>query len=305
MRPSKTYNARRVLSLVVFVLGIAIIATFAIFAIFGEKIAPYSPNESFDKFLPCSSAHIFGTNNLGYDIFSQLVVATRSTLIVGVTSALACLVIGVAMGLLSGYIGGVCSEALNGVINFFLLVPMLPAAIVIAAYTSGNKMSIILPAAIVIAAYTGGGRGGIILTISLLCWCSTARAVRAKTMAVKNSDYVRALKSLGYGGARILVRHTLPNVMDVAIAKFVPSVASCIMVEATLSFLGMGSVTDITWGVMIQNAFEYGGITMGKYAWIIAPGACIVLIQLSAYLISQYVDFRRKIVQESTLKCKE
>ena len=178
MRPSKTYNARRVLSLVVFVLGIAIIATFAIFAIFGEKIAPYSPNESFDKFLPCSSAHIFGTNNLGYDIFSQLVVATRSTLIVGVTSALACLVIGVAMGLLSGYIGGVCSEALNGVINFFLLVPMLPAAIVIAAYT-------------------GGGRGGIILTISLLCWCSTARAVRAKTMAVKNSDYVRALKSLG------------------------------------------------------------------------------------------------------------
>lgn len=286
MRPSKTYNARRVLSLVVFVLGIAIIATFAIFAIFGEKIAPYSPNESFDKFLPCSSAHIFGTNNLGYDIFSQLVVATRSTLIVGVTSALACLVIGVAMGLLSGYIGGVCSEALNGVINFFLLVPMLPAAIVIAAYT-------------------GGGRGGIILTISLLCWCSTARAVRAKTMAVKNSDYVRALKSLGYGGARILVRHTLPNVMDVAIAKFVPSVASCIMVEATLSFLGMGSVTDITWGVMIQNAFEYGGITMGKYAWIIAPGACIVLLQLSAYLISQYVDFRRKIVQESTLKCKE
>lgn len=283
---SKIYNAKRALALAMFLLGIAVIATFAVFAIFGEKIAPYSPNESFDKFLPCSSEHILGTNNLGYDIFSQLVAATRSTLVVGVTSALACLVIGVAMGLLSGYIGGVCSEALNGVINFFLLVPMLPAAIVIAAYT-------------------GGERGGIILTISLLCWCSTARAVRAKTMAVKNSDYVRALKSLGYGGARILVRHTLPNVMDVALAKFVPSVASCIMVEATLSFLGMGSVTDITWGVMIQNAFEYGGITLGKYAWIIAPGACIVLLQLSAYMISQYVDFRRKIVQESTLKCKE
>lgn len=283
---SKIYNAKRALALAMFLLGIAVIATFAVFAIFGEKIAPYSPGESFDKFLPCSSEHILGTNNLGYDIFSQLVAATRSTLVVGVTSALACLVIGVAMGLLSGYIGGVCSEALNGVINFFLLVPMLPAAIVIAAYT-------------------GGERGGIILTISLLCWCSTARAVRAKTMAVKNSDYVRALKSLGYGGARILVRHTLPNVIDVALAKFVPSVASCIMVEATLSFLGMGSVTDITWGVMIQNAFEYGGITLGKYAWIIAPGACIVLLQLSAYMISQYVDFRRKIVQESTLKCKE
>lgn len=279
----KNYKARRIASAVVFSLGVAVLLMFAVFAIFGQKIAPYSPRESFDKFLPCSSEHIFGTNNLGYDIFSQLIVATRSTLIIGVTSAVACLVIGVAIGLLAGYLGGVAGEAVNGVINFFLLIPMLPAAIVIAAYTSGGKMSIIL-------------------TISLLCWCSTARAVRAKTMSVKNSDYVRSLKSLGYGRARILLRHTLPNVMDVALAKFMPSVASCIMVEATLSFLGMGSVTDVTWGVMIQNAFNYGGILLGKYNWIMAPGGAIMLMQLAIYMINQYIEFRRKIVRESTIK---
>lgn len=279
----KNYKARRIASSVVFSLGVAVFIMFAVFAIFGQKIAPYSPRESFDKFLPCSGEHIFGTNNLGYDIFSQLIVATRSTLIIGVTSAVACLVIGVAIGLLAGYLGGVAGEAVNGFINFFLLIPMLPAAIVIAAYTSGGKMSIIL-------------------TISLLCWCSTARAVRAKTMSVKNSDYVRSLKSLGYGRARILLRHTLPNVMDVALAKFMPSVASCIMVEATLSFLGMGSVTDVTWGVMIQNAFNYGGILLGKYNWIMAPGGAIMLMQLAIYMINQYIEFRRKIVRESTIK---
>lgn len=279
----KNYKARRIASSVVFSLGVAVFLMFAVFAIFGQKIAPYSPRESFDKFLPCSGEHIFGTNNLGYDIFSQLIVATRSTLIIGVTSAVACLVIGVAIGLLAGYLGGVAGEAVNGFINFFLLIPMLPAAIVIAAYTSGGKMSIIL-------------------TISLLCWCSTARAVRAKTMSVKNSDYVRSLKSLGYGRARILLRHTLPNVMDVALAKFMPSVASCIMVEATLSFLGMGSVTDVTWGVMIQNAFNYGGILLGKYNWIMAPGGAIMLMQLAIYMINQYIEFRRKIVRESTIK---
>lgn len=283
MASIKNYKARRIASSVVFSLGVAILLMFAVFAIFGQKIAPYSPRESFDKFLPCSGEHIFGTNNLGYDIFSQLIVATRSTLIIGVTSAVACLVIGVAIGLLAGYLGGVAGEAVNGFINFFLLIPMLPAAIVIAAYTSGGKMSIIL-------------------TISLLCWCSTARAVRAKTMSVKNSDYVRSLKSLGYGRARILLRHTLPNVMDVALAKFMPSVASCIMVEATLSFLGMGSVTDVTWGVMIQNAFHYGGILLGKYNWIMAPGGAIMLMQLAIYMINQYIEFRRKIVRESTIK---
>ena len=177
---ARNYKARRVLSVIVFSLGIAILLTFAVFALFGEKIAPHSSRESFDKFLPCSREHIFGTNNLGYDIFSQLIVATRSTLIVGISSAVACLVIGVAIGLLAGYIGGIAGEAVNGIINFFLLVPMLPCAIVVASYTSGGEMSIIL-------------------TISLLCWCSTARAVRAKTMSVKNSDYVRALKSIGYG----------------------------------------------------------------------------------------------------------
>lgn len=282
-RKKAEYKAKYVSSAIVFALGICILATFAVFAIFGEKIAPYSVTQSFDKFLPCSKEHLLGTNNIGYDIFSQLVIATRYTLAVGVSSALACLLIGVTVGVFAGYIGGVCSEAVNGVINFFLLIPMLPAAIVIASYSSG-------------------GQASIILTISLLCWCSTARAVRAKTMSVRESDYVKSLKSIGYGGARILFRHVLPNVADVAAARFIPSVASCIMVEATLSFLGLGSLENVTWGVMVNNAYTYGGITTGAYNWVLAPGVCIMLLQISFYMVNQFVEFRKKIVHESTIK---
>lgn len=276
------YKTRRVFSTVAFALGIAILLVFVIFAIFGEKIAPYKPNESFDSFLPCSKEHLLGTNNIGFDIWSQLIVATRPTLVVGVTSAFACVVIGVVIGVIAGYAGKVAGEAVNGFINFFLLIPMLPMAIVIAAYTSGNSASIIL-------------------TISALCWCSTARAVRAKTLSVKNSDFVRSLKTLGYSPCRILFRHVLPNVLDVAAAKFIPSVASCIMVEATLSFLGMGSFDSVTWGVMINYAYTYGGISLAKYNWLLAPGVCIMLIQIGFYMIQQYIEFRRRIVQNATI----
>lgn len=276
------YKTRRTLSTVAFVVGIAILLVFAIFAIFGEKIAPYGKNEVFEKFLPCSKEHLLGTNNIGYDIWSQIIIATRPTLVVGVTSALACVIIGIVVGVIAGYVGKVAGEAVNGIINFFLLIPMLPMAIVIAAYTKGDSMSIIL-------------------TISLLCWCSTARAVRAKTMSVKNSDFVRSLKTLGYSPCRILFRHVLPNVLDVAAAKFIPSVASCIMVEATLSFLGMGSLEQETWGVMVNYAYTYGGISLAKYNWLFAPGICIMLIQISFYMIQQFIEFRRVIVKTATI----
>lgn len=278
----KTYNAKRIFSTTLLAIGIALLLTFVVFAIFREQIAPYSPTESFDAFEDCSSTHLLGTNNIGYDIFSQLVYAIRPTLLIAVLSAIICVVIGVAVGVIAGYIGGAGSEAINGIINFFLLIPMLPAAIVLGAYLNGGRM-------------------GIVLTISLLCWCQTARAVRAKTMELRKSEFIKSLKSLGYGEARILGAHILPNVFTVAAARFIPSVASCIMLEATLSFLGMGDVSDISLGVMINYAYNFGGLSLEKYNWLLAPGVCIMLLQLALYCVGQYFDVRKGIVQKSTI----
>ncbi len=278
---AKSYRIRYNISHALFALGVLLLLIFAIFAIFGETLAPYSPTYSFDKFLPCSKEHLLGTDNLGYDILSELISASGSTIIISVLSAAICLFIGLLIGILAGYLDGIASEAINGFINFFLLIPLLPASIVIAAYFSGGKISIII-------------------TLSLLCWPSTARAVKGKTQEVKSSEFVRSLKGIGYSGPHILFHHILPNVMDVAKAKFIPSIASCIMVESTLSFLGMGSIADLTWGVMMQNAFKYGAILLGKYNWLLSPGIAIVLLELSLYMANQYFEFRRNIVREST-----
>lgn len=276
---TRSYDAKLIFSTILFVLGILILFAFAVLAIFGNRIAPYSPTECFGKFEDCSKKHLLGTNNLGYDIASQLICAVRPTLAVAVSSALICIVIGVTVGILAGYSDGILGNALNGVINFFLLIPTLPAAIVLGVYLNGHA--------------------GTIFTISLFCWCKTARAIKAKTAELRESEFVKSLTSLGYGKLRILTRHVLINLLPVVWARFIPSVISCVMIDATLSFLGMGNLNEITLGIMINYAYNFGGLSLEKYNWLLAPGICIALLQLSLYFVSQYFERKKTIVKSS------
>lgn len=259
-------------------LGIAILIVFVVFALFPEGIAPHDPLEVFEPFLSPSADHPLGTNNLGRDIMSETVFATASTLRTGLIAALVSLFIGVAVGLLAGYLPRLGGEALNGVVNFFLLIPMLPLAIVLAAYL-------------------GAGWYNVVLTVALLGWCGTARAVRQRTLSLKNAPFVEAMRGLGYSRGRILALHILPNLKEVVTAKFITGVASCILLESTLGFLGLGDVTDITWGGMINLAYRHGGFSMGAYGWFLAPGACIMLLVLAFYLINYFLEARAEIVK--------
>lgn len=278
MKSMRLYTSNKTLSIILLVLGLALFAMFALFAIIPQHIAPYAPTYSFTPFLECSSEHILGTNNLGYDVFSQLVYATRSTLTVGLLAAVISLGIGTVIGLLAGYLSGIVGDGINGIINFFLLIPMLPLALVIAAYL-------------------GAGQMNIILIIALTGWCGTARAVRAKTMSLRQMPFVEIMKGLGYSRTRILFRHILPNIADVALARYISTVASCILLEATLSFLGLGDVTNITWGLMINYAYKFGGLARGAYNWLLAPGVCIMLIELAFYFINNFAEHRLRTVR--------
>lgn len=278
MKNILSYKVKNAVSAVFLTVGIAIIFMFLLFAVTPQAIAPYDPKFSFDAFAEASAEHILGTNNLGYDVFSELVYATRTTLVVGLLSALISLVIGTLIGILAGYAKGIIGEALNGIINFFIIIPMLPLAIVIGAYLNSGIFDIIL-------------------VISLLGWCGTARAVRAKTIAVRNMPFIKLMRGFGYSQARILFRHVLPNVLDVAAARYIISVASCILLESTLSFLGVGSSVTVTWGVMINYAYKFGGLARGAYNWLLAPGVCIMLLQLAFYFISQFVERRLSTVR--------
>lgn len=253
--------------------SVAILGVFILFSLVPQWFAPYSPREMFGAWQGLSVLHPLGTNDMGYDILSELIHATASTLAVGVGAAALSLAIGGLMGLLAGYLGGIWGEAADLVINVFLLVPMLPAAVVVAAFL-------------------GAGVGNLILTIGLLSWCGTAKAVRARVRQLREAPFVEALVILGLPRRRILFSHLIKNITELLLTRFIMSVAGCILTEATLSFMGLGDPTRVTWGGMISLAYKRGGFVRGAANWFLAPGLCVVLAVLAFYGISRYWEDR-------------
>ncbi len=255
--------------------GLAIFAVFGAFALFPGVFSPYGPKEMFAAWQPPCAAHLLGTNDLGYDIFTEIVYASGSTLLIGLASAFVSLVIGSGIGLAAGYLSGWRGELAGGVIQLFLLIPMLPAAIVIAAYC-------------------GASTRNIILIISVLGWSATARTVRARTMQLRQTAFVESLVILGIPRGRIMLRHVLPNLYEVILSRYIMSVARCMMLEATLSFLGLGNPVEVTWGRMINLAYRRGGFTRGAYNWLVAPGVCIALIVIAFYCLNHYFETKNQ-----------
>jgi peptide/nickel transport system permease protein len=258
--------------------GALIMLFFLSISFFPEAVAPYGPKDMFKAWQGISPEHLLGTNDMGYDIFSELVFAASATLSTGIAAAFISLVIGVAAGLLSGYATGRRAEFFNILTTVFLQIPMLPAAIVIAAFL-------------------GPGTGNIILTIAILGWCPTARAVRARTMQLKQSGFTEALKILDIPPCRILFRHFLPNLSEVVFARYIMSVSNCIMTEASLSFIGLGDTAKVTWGGMISFAFKRGGFVKGAFNWFLPPGLCISLCVLAFYGINVFFEGRAAAVE--------
>lgn len=256
-----------------FILALLVLSVFLLWAVFPSVFAPCDPKEMFKPWDISSAAHIFGTNDMGYDIFSELIQATAVTLFTGIAAALIALIVGTGIGILAGYLTGWKAEFVNGLIEVFLLIPMLPMTIVLAAFL-------------------GPGTGNIILTIALLGWCSTAKAVRAKTRQLKHSAFVESLQGLGLSKNRIMWKHILPNLTDVVLAKYIMSVAGCMLLEASVSFMGLGDPTRVTWGGMINFAYKRGGLARGAVNWFLPPGICIILCVLAFYYINNYIKDR-------------
>ena len=256
-----------------FIAGAAILGAFILFSVAPVLVAPYGVKEMFRAWQPISQAHFLGTNDMGFDIFSEIIFAARNTLITGIAAAAISLVLGTAIGLWAGYASKWEAEIAGGIINVFLLIPMLPAAIVVAAFL-------------------GPALRNIILVIAILGWCATARAVRARTAHLKQSAFVESLVILQIPRTRILFRHILPNLREIILARYILSVSTCMMIEAALSFIGLGDPSSVTWGRMVNLAYRNGGFARGAYNWFLAPGICIMLCALSFYLINYYFENR-------------
>ena len=255
------------------VLGLSIIAIFLLFSLFPSFFAPYGLKEMDLALQMPNIKHPLGTNDLGYDILTELIYASRNTLSVGLFAAFISLFIGTLIGVLAGFLPSWKGEFANALIQVFLMIPMLPMAIVLGSFLGERKL-------------------GVILTISLLGWSATARTVRLRTQELKQSSFVEGLVIVRVPRWRILLFHIIPNLYDVVLSRYLLSVSSAIMVEATLSFLGMGDPTEVTWGRMMNLAYKQGAFLRGAYAWLFLPGICIAMIIIAFYSLDKYIEDR-------------
>lgn len=256
-------------------LGLALFSSFLLMAIFSPLIAPHDPWLRFDPYLSPGQEHLLGTNDLGQDILSELIYGSRVSLIVGFGAALMATIIGTAIGLISGYFKGTSDEVLMGITDIFLMIPQIPLIIVLAAF--------LRPSFWLVAVIMGG-----------LWWTSTARVVRSKALQIREMGYVQAKRSLGFSHLHIMFSDVLPNISHVVMPKFLLSIASAMIAEASISFLGLGDPAMKSWGMMINFAFSRGGFINGYWWWYLAPGICITLFVLSVVLMGSVLEEKEK-----------
>lgn len=253
--------------------GLGIILFFTIMAIFAGFIAktnPYLTNPDF--FLsPPSSAHLFGTNTLGQDLFARDIYGARISLIVGVSAAAVAIVIGLVAGLFAGYMGGAVDEVIMRIVDFFIVIPALVFMIIIA--------SLLGPALI-----------NIIMVIGVLSWAPTARIIRAMVLSIKEWPFVESARANNAGHMYIMFKHIFPNVTSVMYGNAMLAVSSAIFTQAALVFLGVGDVTSISWGGIIREAYATGALGAGDMAYVLPPGVFIFVLIFGFILVGYALE---------------
>lgn len=249
------------------VVGFVIMIVLVIVAILAPLLAPYDPYMIQGEFEAAPSAqHILGTDSLGRDVLSRLIYASRVSLIVGIGSVLISVCLGVVLGLVSGYFGGAVDMVIMRLADIFMSFP---------------QMMLVMAAVSVV----GPGMKNLIIVMGILGWPSVARLTRGQVLSIKQRDYVRSCVALGYGVPRILSRHILPNAVDPIIVNATFSIASAILTEASLSFLGLGvQPPTASWGNMLSDAQALSVLSTKLWMWV-PPGLMIMLNVLSVNFI--------------------
>lgn len=254
------------------IIGIVLLACFLIIAIFCPVISPYDPVATVGEIqAPSSPAHIFGTDQLGRDIFSRVLYGTRISLLLGITAAAIAVFIGTTIGVVSGYFGKAPGEVLMRFTDMFLVLPQLALMIILAALL-GRSVYIIM------------------MVVGVTVWPWMARIIRSEVLSLKQRPFVERAVSIGCGDFHIVLKHILPNVLPLITANAILTIPWAIISESTLSFIGLGDPTVVSWGSILTAAFKNSAIILGLWHWFIPPGLAIVLLCLSFALIGHVAD---------------
>lgn len=256
------------------VIGLAILLAAVVLAL----VAPLFIDESVTgvvegtgpRMAPPSLEYPFGTDESGRSILLMVWWGSRTSLLIGFFAALVSVVIGTVLGIAAGHFQGWIGSAVMRVTDWFLVLPSLVTALVLAAILGGSTFTIIM-------------------AIGVTTWPPTARLIRAQTLAVEARPYIERSRALGAGHLHITTRHVLPNVAPLLLASTTLEVASAIVTESTLAFLGV-TANKTSWGTMLRGSYDWGAATAGAWWYILIPGLCIVAVVMAFTLCGRALE---------------
>ena len=256
--------------------GLVVLVIFILIAILAPLLADksgtlVSETLANPRLSPPTAGFPLGTDKFGRSISVMMIWGAQVSMLVGFLATIGTMVIGASVGISAGYFGGRTDGLLMRLTDWFLVIPWLALAIVLASILGPTLLNIVV-------------------VISLTTWAFTARVVRAQALTVKSRPYVERAKALGGGNWHVITRHVLPNTFPIIFAQTILIAASAILTESTLSFLGLGDPNSVSWGTMLETGFGQGAITIGAWWLIIPPGLAIMFVTLSLTMIGYAFD---------------
>jgi len=246
------------------IVGLGIVLLMSLVAILSPVISPYSLGPSGSPMSPPSMAHIFGTDILGRDMLTLVIFGARISMYVGLAAVLVEMVIGISVGMIAGYFGGIIDEILMRITDVVFSLPILMMLLVAVSMFEVRSINTI------------------ILVMAVLEWPFMARVVRSGYLSLREETYVEAARSMGASNWRIMLRHILPNILSVIIVLATMDIPWFILYESTLTFLGFGDPMSSSWGVLLENGFPY----MRNAWWMITiPGLTLLITSLGFNLL--------------------
>jgi len=250
-----------------FFVGLIILGAYVLAALFSPLIIPYSPSGLEGRPLDCpSKSHVLGTNDMGQDIFSRLVYATRATLVIGLLGAFLSVSVSTFAGMVSAYYGGWVDESITRSVDILMTLPGFPLLLVLTMFFA--------PSIFVISGLMGilGGTQGI-------------RIIRSQILSLVEANFVYGAKAIGASDLRIMTRYILPNVLPLVTVKFVFAAQRYMLMGVGLGFLGLGDPSVVDWGQMISRAYYNGGFALGLWWWLIPPGLAVTFLSIALALL--------------------
>ncbi|HEY6570278.1 MAG TPA: ABC transporter permease [Candidatus Limnocylindrales bacterium] len=233
---------------------------------------------------PPSAEHLFGTDELGRDILNLTVHGARISLTIGLMATVVTIVIGALIGIVAGFVGGAVDNVLMRLSDFFLVLPTVVLALILAPI----MLDVIGPQAELF-----GIRSTllvVVIVIGLTSWATTARVIRSQVLSLKERMFVDRARVIGSGSGRIMRRHILPNVVNLIVAQSVLTFATAVFTETTLAFIGLGDPAAPSWGQLLNQAQTAGAPGLGAWWYIAPPAIAVVLVVLAFTLVGNALD---------------